>query len=100
MKTIGICLAVCLIGSANAEPLTLTTTRVDNGWQKVRRHCDQYSRCWDESWRNPLLESYATARPPLPVAHARAKTWPNAFAKSNASAKPGASAKSGALAKR
>jgi hypothetical protein len=101
MKTIGICLAVCLIGSANAEPLTLTTTRVDNGWQKVRRHCDQYSRCWDESWRNPLLESYATARPPLPVAHAqaRAKTWPKAFAKSNALAKSGASAKPRALAK-
>ena len=105
MKIIGVCLAVCLIGSANAEPLTLTTTRVDNGWQKVRRHCDQYSRCWDESWRNPLLESYAHARPPLPVAHVRAK-WPDAFAKSSASAKSGAlarsrvPAKSGAVAKR
>jgi len=103
MKTIGICLAVCLIGSANAEPLTLTTTRVDNGWQKVRRHCDQYSRCWDESWRNPLLESYATARPPLPVA--QANKWPGglaksgAFAKAGVSAKPGASAKPRALAK-
>jgi hypothetical protein len=83
MKTFipGLFLAVCLIGSAGAEPLTLTTTRVDNGWQKVRRHCDQYRRCWDERWRNPLLESYNYLPPQLPVAHARAKTRPDVLAR-------------------
>jgi hypothetical protein len=83
MKTFicGLCLAVWLIGSAGAEPLTLTTTRVDNGWQKMRRHCDQYRRCWNESWRNPLLESYNHARPPLPAGHARAEMRPGVLAK-------------------
>jgi len=68
---LGVCGAAMLLGQANAEPLALTTTWVDNGWQKVRRHCDQRGRCWEESWRNPLLESYNFAPPPVPRAHTR-----------------------------
>ena len=83
MKTFvcGLCLAVFLIGSAGAEPLTLTTTRVDNGWQKVRRHCDQFRRCWDESRRNPLLESFNYARMPQQTGRADASKRPGVLAK-------------------
>ena len=49
-----------------ATPLTLTTTTIDNGWEKTRMHCDQFGRCWKErSARNPLLDSYRYA--PLPA---------------------------------
>lgn len=47
---------------SHATSLTLTTTTIDNGWEKARVHCDQFSRCWREGWRNPLLQSYEYSR--------------------------------------
>ena len=47
-----------------AEPLTLTSSLVDDGYAKVRKHCDQHSRCWTEGYRNQLLEAYRLAPPP------------------------------------
>jgi hypothetical protein len=83
MKTLmlGLCAAAMFTGQASAEPLTLTTTRVDNGWQQVRRHCDQRGRCWEENWRNPLLESYGFAPLPAPRADAGAPKRPGPSAK-------------------
>jgi hypothetical protein len=82
MKTLflAVCAVAVLSGQATAEPVKLTSTLVDNGWQKVRRHCDQRGRCWQESWRNPLAESYRFAPLPAPREHARDTTHPAASA--------------------
>jgi hypothetical protein len=71
MKTAAIAFAaVVLLSSpvvadvARAEPLTLSRTIVKDGFGKLRRYCDQASRCWTEGYRNPLLETYATIGAP------------------------------------
>jgi hypothetical protein len=71
MKTLALLLAAaaCLQGfslasPAQAEPLVLSRSLVDNGYVKRPRYCDQHSRCWTEGYRNALLDSYNFATPP------------------------------------
>ena len=65
MKVIAPALAALLVlgspvvaGTATAEPVTLTRSIVNDGYAKVRRYCDQASRCWNEGHRNVLLQTY------------------------------------------
>jgi hypothetical protein len=65
MKVIVPALAALLVlgspvvaGTAGAEPVTLTRTTVNDGYAKVRKYCDQASRCWTEGHRNVLLQTY------------------------------------------
>jgi hypothetical protein len=69
MKVIVPALAVMLVAGspafATAEPVTLTRSIVNDGYAKVRRYCDQASRCWNEGHRNALLQTYDyVAAPP------------------------------------
>ena len=81
MKTLTLLLATTLViplsfaSPARAEPLVLSRTIVNDGYAKLRKYCDQHSRCWTEGHRNPLLQAYAFA-PSLrfATAHRFAKT--------------------------
>ena len=68
MKTVVLAFAGALLLASSvpaaAEPVTLTQTIVKDGFGKLRRHCDQQSRCWTEGYRNLLLDSYAMVPPP------------------------------------
>lgn len=98
MKTIAVAFAaVVLFGSpvvasvAGAEPLTLSRSIVKDGFGKLRRYCDQASRCWTEGYRNPLLETYATIGAPpwfrQPVVTAKADRSKTASLRASATSK-------------
>ena len=52
---------------ALAEQVILSRSKVDDGYARLRKNCDQRGRCWTEGHRNLLLDSYNYMPPPKRV---------------------------------